>query len=278
MLNLSLSPEDDTRLTARAAEAGLSREALIQHWVEMGPLPTPKGYRVARERETAVSVPRWARRFVWTLHRVPGRIDGAPLAVRRRILDASDLSGLIETPGGRMSFDLDELESTGHARGDGYHRCGGPAERPATLHGMWGCDLALDIWDHPPTPEEQAAWIVRRKAESVAIGTMNRKKGVMLVWVTFPAGRKGDPDVAVRCRARRTLGQVEGDLHRGDLDVELPGYREPEPNGQILHRATVDVYDLMVNGVAEPRYQVDNAKRVALVCPTPAQLRAWGRS
>jgi hypothetical protein len=202
---------------------------------------------------------------------VPGRLDGPPLCVRRRVL--ADIRGggcNIETPGGDMGVNFDTLQQHGHARAYGSHRADGD---PPTIAGwFWGCDLALDVYDHNPTAEEREAWLRRHRLEQALI-----RSPPSSVWVTFPAARVGAPDRAVKCSAERTLGKKAGAVSRSDFEVHLPGYRPPRPGGFYKHITTVDLYELAVVGSASAG-GVDGARRVYLHRPTDEQLRADGRA
>jgi hypothetical protein len=193
------------------------------------------------------------------------------LAVRRRTLDDRTGGGLtIETPGGEMSVELSDLEEHGHARGYGSHRAG---DEPPTIAGrFWGCDLALDVYDHSPTAEEREAWLRRHRLEQAVI-----RSPPSSVWVTFPAARVGAPDRVVECNAERVLGRKAGDVFRPDLEVHLPGYRPPRPGDVYKHVVVVDLYELAVAGFGSARGE-DGARHVYLHRPSSEQLRADGRA
>ncbi len=202
---------------------------------------------------------------------VPGRLDGPPLAVRRRTLNDRTGGGLdIETPGGDMGLSLTDLEEHGHARAYGSHR---EEDDPPTIAGpFWGCDLALDVYDHNPTAEEREAWLRRHRLEQALI-----RSPPSSVWVTLAAARVGAPDRAVKCSAERRLGRQVDDVSRSNLEVHLPGYRPPRPGGFYEHVIAVDLYELAVAGFASAG-GVDGARRVYLHMPTAEQLRADGRA
>jgi hypothetical protein len=132
------------------------------------PSPTPRANAIARPGPAKANLcSRWTPRHVWTLHRVPGRIDGPPLAVRRRVLSEGDENFvLIETPGGDMSVHADDLSSVasgGRARTTGSGRFDYRKEPPICGF-FYGCDLQIDVFDHEPTEEERARWLeVRRR-------------------------------------------------------------------------------------------------------------------
>jgi hypothetical protein len=114
---------------------------------------------------------RWTPRYVWTLHRVPGRLDGPPLAVRRRVLSEGDAGYMyIETPGGDASVngdDLSSVEGGGRARTTGSSRFDCRKEPPICGF-FYGCDLEIDVFDHEPTEDERARWLeVRRRLSAM---------------------------------------------------------------------------------------------------------------
>jgi hypothetical protein len=202
---------------------------------------------------------------------VPGCLDGPPLCVRRRVLGDTEEGGTdIETPGGDMGVNFDTLQQHGHARAYGSHRA---EDEPPTIAGLfWGCDLALDVYDHNPTAEEREAWLRRHRLEQALI-----RSPPSSVWVTLPAARVGTPDRAVKCSAERTLGKKAGAVCRSDLEVHLPGYHPPRPGGFYEHMITVSLYELAVAGFALAG-GADGSRRVYLYRPTAEQLRADGRA
>lgn len=286
VLRVRLTADERLRLNTAAAARGRPVADHVRAWInagapeatqETGAVPVdpaaPPDFVTARPRRgiEARLGSRWTPPYVWTLHVVPGRLDGPPLAVRRRTLDDRTGGGLIiETPGGDMSVSLTDLEEHGHARAYGSHREEG--DRPLIAGLFWGCDLALDVYDHNPTAEERDAWLRRHRLEQALI-----RSPPSSVWVTFPATRVGAPDRAVKCSAERTLGKKAGEVSRADLEVHLPGYRESRTDGFYEHMLTVDVHELAVAGFASAG-GTDGARRVYLHKPTAEQLRADGQA
>ena len=207
---------------------------------------------------------RWTPRHVFTLHRVPDHLERV-MVVRRRVLADDDIGLVVETPTGTLHVDLAELAEHGSAHGWGDHRW---APGPAPIVGMfWGCDLTIEIYDHLPTPAERADWLARRRR----VQALAQRNPVM-VWVSFEGSEE-----PLRRRACRLLGACVGDLHRDDLQVELPAYRPipPGESGVVEHVLKVDLYTLAVEGsvgVADHHPGVDGARRVWLRKPTAAQI------
>lgn len=265
-----LADEDMLELEAIAARNSTTPVEVVRAWIATGNPVEPIDFARARPRAGVMPhlTSRWTPRHVWTLHLVPGRREGPPLAVRRRVLEDSESLGCyIETPAGRMGFDLDQLSVAGHTRGDGAHKWVEKADEPPLAGQFWGCELCLDVWDHSPSPAERARWLQARQLEQALVSKPPRR-----VWVTFAGSSHGSADRAVCCRARRALGNTQGDITRADLKIELPGYVRPIPNGMILHEAVVSIYELARKGKVIVRARVDGARHVYLRAPTHAQL------
>lgn len=287
VLRVRLTAEERRRLSDAAAAQGRPVADHVRAWINgeareatqvteavpVDPSARPTDFVTARPRRGVEPKlwSRWTPRYVWTLHVAPGRLNGPPLCVRRRVLGDTEEDGCrIETPGGGMGANFDTLQQHGHARAHGSHRA---EDDPPTIAGrFWGCDLALEVYDHNPTAEERGAWLRRHRLEQALI-----RSPPSSVWVTFPAARVGAPDRAVECSAERTLGKKAGAVSRSDLEVHLPGYRPPRPGGFYEHMTTVDMYELAVVGSASAR-GADGARRVYLHRPTAEQLRADGRA
>ncbi|MDC3956861.1 hypothetical protein KEG38_23580 [Polyangium jinanense] len=198
---------------------------------------------------------RWSPRYVWTLHRVPGRLDDLPLAVKRRVL--SDCDGMeVETPYGSMSVKREELAKNGVSRGLG-------ALRTDDQYNPVSLDLAVLVYDRLPTREERAEWLRRRHLEQALL-----KSPPKHVWISRPGVRPGAPDQVTRCAARRAIGHVIGDcVYRYELEVRRPG--------EDWASETVDMMTLAVEGKARLG-RGDDAETAYLKKPTADELRAAG--
>lgn len=261
-LRVRLTQEEKVGLMAAAAAVGRSvAEYVRARLVGETPPPAPSfepPYATARPHQGVAPrlASRWTPRFVWTVHVVPGRREGPPLAVRRRVLgDRDDVGCDIETPGGDMGLDFQTLQETGRARGWGSFR-----------DGEWGCDLALDVYDHNPTLEEREDWLRRHRLIQAVIGSPPPA-----VYVTVPGPRSGGPDRVLKCRSWRAL-DGEGGTGRADLLIALPGYREPEIGEWLRNRLTVNLYDLAEEGRAEAQGEGGRLHGVYLQRPTAEQL------
>jgi hypothetical protein len=211
----------------------------------------------ARERPDVAAQfrSRWSPRYVWTLHRVPGRLDDVPLAVRRRVL--SDSEGIeVETPYGSMHVSHKELAEKGVSRGYGSLRTD-DQDNPVSL------DLAVLVYDHLPTREERVEWLRRRRLEQALL-----KSPPKHVWISRPGARSGAPDQVTRCQVRRAVGHIIGDcVHRYDLEVRRPG--------KDWESETVDMMALAVDG--KVRFgRGDDVETAYLAKPTADELRAAG--
>ncbi len=202
---------------------------------------------------------RWTPRYVWTLHMVPGRLDGPPLAVRRRVLvDRDEVGHDIETPGGDTGVDFDELQEKGRARSYGSDRFPGTSAAlrgevaPPIAGSWWGRDLAIDVYDHNPTQQERAEWVARRKVEQAALRDLPR-----WVWVTRDGRRAGS--LAARCPVDPEIGG----MRRYDI-----GIRFGERN------ITIDLMGLVHAGRIDDGHTAPHV--VYLNKPTAEQLRADG--
>jgi hypothetical protein len=201
---------------------------------------------------------RWTPRYVWTLHRVPGRLDGPPLAVRRRVIVEEECLS-VETPGGDTSVSADELsapERGGRARSYGSHRYDERREPPPS--GFYGQDLAIDIYDHPPTDEERAQWMAVRRRFSAMLAKLPR-----YAYLAYPAkdGLYQVPKVEIR-RAE-TLGG-------GGRFVLEYRYRGHEWASVICGP---DLYDLAEQGWSSVGSRSDGV-RLYLAPPPPEDLAA----
>lgn len=182
VLRVRLTPAEQSKLAALAAAQGRSvpehvRARLVGNEAEAvaatpatpPPAPVEPPYVTAKPRPEAKPeiVYRWTPRYVWTLHLVPGRREGPPLAVRRRVLyDRADAIG-VETPGGTCDADLEGLNLRGRTRSPG---CLPTWALPGEKHK----DLSLDVYDHNPTEAERAAWLDIRHREQAYIATRPR--------------------------------------------------------------------------------------------------------
>ena len=171
---------------------------------------------------------RWTPRYAWTLHLVPGRLDGPPLAVRRRVLEAYADLAEIETPTGTMTVSLDHeygLHACGVTRGFGTNRLL-LSEEPTIANRYFGFDLALVVFDHNPTEAERAAWLQARLVEQAFLKALPST-----VWHLEPGPYPGAPNRAVEYRVRPELGSRPDEYaHRGDLRVN--GVRSVPTRGQ----------------------------------------------
>lgn len=176
-------------------------------------------------------VARWTPRHVWTLHVIPGLLEGPLLAVKRRVLsDDGGLAGdaILKFEIGRYNAgvwagDLCSVETGGQARAMGS----GELTDEAGEY-LDACELAPWVYDHLPSEEEARAWLRRHRAEEQIL----RADPALRVFVCLPGDRVGAPDRAVSCAAKRdTMRVVNGD--RFAWSVHLPGYTEPLP-GQFI--------------------------------------------
>lgn len=206
---------------------------------------------------------RWTPRHVWTLHRVPGRLDGPPLAVRRRVLDDEMDFLHVETPYGDMGVDgqdLGAVEHAGHARGIGSPRY--DDDRAPNAAGFYGIDLALDVYDHSPTAAERAAWLERRKVEQSLM-----KAPPARVWIGVP-GASGGSDRAVRC----DVEWGARDRHKGE--VFAPGVQRDRPVWTVYKPGpTIDIRDLAMGPIV---FRDGEVRRVWLRKPKAGELAAAG--
>lgn len=267
--------ESELRVSAAKAEAlrhDVSR--LLEAIGERAPIDE-RAYWTARLNpgRKAELLSRWTPRHVFTLHAVPafgqlaGRVVGEVMCVRRRVLSDAEECLIVETPSGTMHVDACDLAETGRARGWGNHRAGGPEKRPSSPSGLWGCDLALHVYDHLPTLEERTAWRRERAMEQALVS-----RPPTHVWVVL-AG-KGATSRMVHCPCSRALGYLAGDISRPDLNVELPGYEPPTHLRIIHHRLAVDFYELAARGSVKVERGEDGARAVFLRKPTASALRA----
>ncbi len=262
VLRVRLTKAERARLAEIEVKAGRPIADVVRGWIEQGTVPDSRDYVIARARQPAIKehVSRWIPRYVWTLHRVPGRLDGIPLAVRRRVLGA-DSWIWFETPNGmgRAGERNGDIELTGHVRTVGYWR--------DDDHHLKACgqELAVEVWDHCPTVDERAEWLARRRLEQAALYPRPTH-----LWVSLPGTRARD-------RAeRRPVRGVESYLSARFV-VAVDGFRP-----------TMDLRDLAIGKVPtaeKPRYgettggvtefwahPVSEVLRVWLTEPTAAQL------
>lgn len=192
---------------------------------------------------------------MWTLHLVPGRLDGPPLAVRRRVLrhTAGDL--VVETPAGSMVLLAEPIEAQGRGRGRGQCRKDGT-----------GLELALEVYDHDPTAEDRTEWLRRHRVIQAVIRSPQGS-----VWVSVPGPRPGAPDRAVKIPYLHL--QEQGRTERA---VFLPSSRGPAA-AFVANTAEIDLYDLALDGAAEVCGGDGRRHRISFEAPGTAQLRAEGR-
>ncbi|MRG96519.1 hypothetical protein [Polyangium spumosum] len=266
-----VTEEEKMRISALAQKKGATASDLFRAWLAAEDAASAAAGFVATKRTpssvateptaTARERPgvepkfrsRWSPRHVWTLHRVPGRLDDVPLAVERRVL--SDDEGIeVETPAGSMRVSTKELAEEGVSRGLG-------ALRTDDQYNPMSLEQAVLVYDHPPTREERAEWLRRRHLEQALL-----KSPPKHIWISRPGVRPGAPDQVTRCSARRAIGHVIGDcVYRYDLEVRRPG--------EDWASETIDMMALAVEGKA--RFgRGDNAETAYLKKPSLDDLRA----
>jgi hypothetical protein len=243
-----VTEEEKKRIAALAQKKGITASDLFRAWLAADETASAAAGFVATERTqgsvateltaTARERPgvepelrsRWSPRHVWTLHRVPGRLDDLPLAVKRRVLSDDEWIE-VETPAGSMRVNGKELAEKGISRGLGALKRD-DQDNPVSL------ELAVLVYDHLPTREERAEWLRRRHLEQALL-----KSPPKHVWISRPGARPGAPDQVTRCAARRTVGHVIGDcVYRYDLEIQRPG--------EDWASAMVDMMALAVEGKA----------------------------
>lgn len=150
---------------------------------------------------------RWVPRFVWTLHRVPGRLNGPPLAVRRRVIDDNDDIITVETPYCSTSCDRDALETEGKVRAYGTHRWSFGKPPPETT-GVWPMNIAVVVYDHEPTEQERIEWL----AIDIRLHALLKRLidgSAVKAWLVAADGASGKPHQAraTKIRLARAAGE-----------------------------------------------------------------------
>lgn len=204
---------------------------------------------------------RWTPQYVYTLHRVPGRLDGPPLAVRRRVLRDEE-SITVETPGGTTSVSSDDLSDPkrgGRACSYGSTRADFRKEPPPWGYG-W--DLQIEIFDHVPTIEERERWMAVRRGLSAMLAKTPRH-----AYLAFPS--VGSRYVVEKVQLRRPENLSDFG-HRLDLK-----FRRQRGEWQ-SELCCPNLYELAEQGWSSVGHQ-SHGTRLYLAMPPQAELDQLGR-
>lgn len=248
-------------MTARATKKPRAAQRRCQQVTMPWGAPTSRPAQLdATARAGAAKVdfiPRWTPKHVWTLHAVPGRLDGPPLAVKRRCLNQADVSLDFEIARNAVArVYTEDLEE--HGVTDARIDCGD-----------YDLDVGLLVYDHKPTAEERAEFMRRKRIEREL-----RRKRLKKVWVAHPAPRLEDPHVAVCFSVcpSRFAGK------RFEYEVKTPDWKEPQPGTYVIGWPIVDVADLMATGSQSAHWGARKMNvTVYLERPSADELARLGR-
>jgi hypothetical protein len=238
VVRVRVTEGERAKLHELARARGVTPSELVREWIAGGPtrapeVPTEPPYFVARNVDTAEPkfkgcFARWMPKHVWTLHAVPGRRGGEPIAVRRRVLSIDeDHYFQVESPSGlRIGFSGDDLGPTGVVRSGG--RSHFDDRKPPRFAGQfWGLEAAIWIYDHNPTAAERDEWLTRHVREQALI-----MKPPTHVWVQLPGARDAAPDIVKRWKVEKLA--ANGDcVGRFGFELEVPD--RPDRPGALFH-------------------------------------------
>lgn len=199
---------------------------------------TVKPFVIERVARPGAAVPklfnRWVPEHVWTLHVVPGLLDGPLLAVKRRVLDDDGLAGdaLLKFEIGRHNAsvwggDLGARDAAGRARASGS----GEILDDTAEYYLEACELGPWVYDHLPSEAEARAWLKLHRAEQELL-----RAGPSHVFVCFPGALPGAPDRAVRCETDRDMQRVANGA-RYAWSIRLPGVKDTLHSMNLLELA-----------------------------------------